>query len=88
MRGDYTLALGHYNKSLTIMREMGGEFPIASVLNNIGKIHEAKGDFDQAFSHYEQALKIYRKIGKKELEAKVVKNIRLLKKKLGDSPRR
>jgi len=70
------------------MREMGGEFPIASVLNNIGKIHEAKGDFDQAFSHYEQALKIYRKIGDKELEAKVMKNIRLLKKKLGDSPRR
>jgi len=70
------------------MRQTGDEYLIAHTLNNIGKVHEAKGDLTKALSHYEQALKIYRKIGEKELEAKVMKNIRLLKKKLGDSPRR
>lgn len=59
------LALGKFNKSLSIEKELGNKLGLAINYQNIGYVHEGKGEFDKALINYETSLRYNEEINSK-----------------------
>lgn len=62
------LAIGKFNRSLSIEKEIGNKLGLAINYQNIGYVQEEKGEFDKALINYETSLmyneEINSKVGK------------------------
>lgn len=63
-KSDTSRAMDYYLKSLEIRRELiGNEHrDIATMLNNIGRVHYIKGEYDRAAARYRESLDMRRKL--------------------------
>jgi tetratricopeptide (TPR) repeat protein len=62
-RGDYEVALQHYQESLKIEEELGNQAGVAISLHQIGTIYQYRGDYEAALRHYQESLKIKEELG-------------------------
>lgn len=82
--GDYQRALGYFEQSLIIKREIGDQRGEGIVLGNLGNVYAHLGDARCAIGYYEQAVEISREIGDINSVASVSFNIALLYQQQGD----
>jgi CHAT domain-containing protein/predicted DNA-binding protein YlxM (UPF0122 family) len=62
--GDWEKALAVYEESLSLARETGDLYSEATILNNLGYIHNVYlKDFDRAIQYHQEALALYRQTG-------------------------
>jgi class 3 adenylate cyclase len=66
LRGEYSKALEHHQRSLKIYEEIDDKRKIAEALNYIGIMYRDQGDYPKALEHYQRSLKIKEEIGDKE----------------------
>ncbi len=64
----YENAFSHFEKSLTLSREIGDSKGEGESLNNISQIHMVKGDYETALKYLQQSLKISLEIGDRKGE--------------------
>jgi len=62
-QGDRAAALGHFEESLAMIREIGPPRRMAAALQNLAHWHQDGGDFEAAESVLEQTLALTREIG-------------------------
>lgn len=62
-QGDYHSSKVQYDESLAIVRQLGNDTGIASLLNNLGMLAYGQEDFGESRRLFEEALEIRRKIG-------------------------
>jgi tetratricopeptide (TPR) repeat protein/predicted Ser/Thr protein kinase len=74
-KGDYDAALGYFEQSIVIRKEIGDKRGEGSSLSNIGIVYRVRGDVEKALDCYKRALEIYRNIGDKLGERVVLNNI-------------
>ncbi len=82
IRGNYTLALENYQKSLNLYKEMGDPEGAAKTLNNLGILFLDQGNYQKSLEYYFNALDVFEKDGKKIPAAGVLNNIGEIYKKL------
>ncbi len=82
--GNYTQALQHYLKSLTINERINDRSETAGTLCNIGIVYYSQGDYPKALAYYFKALKIDEEIGNKKWTANVLGNIGIIYDEQGD----
>lgn len=70
-------ALGHYEESLSISREIGDRANEGITLNNIATIYKSWGRYDDALKKLEESLNILREIGNLSGEAVTCWNLAL-----------
>jgi CHAT domain-containing protein/Tfp pilus assembly protein PilF len=58
IRGEYSMAIDSYLKSIEIYEEIGFKKGISSSFNNLGVIYKNKGSFEMAIDYYSKSLKI------------------------------
>lgn len=75
VRGNYSSAIDHYNRNLTIRKEIGDRKGIANSLNNIGVIYKTQGNYRMAIEYYTQSLTTITELGDKNGIAKTLNNI-------------
>ncbi len=75
LRGNYTSAIDHYTRSLTIREEIGDKSGIAFSLNCIGIIYYFQGNYASAIDYYTRTLTIMEEIGDKQGIAVSLNNI-------------
>ena len=68
-------ALGHYEESLVIRREISDRAGEGVTLNNISQIYDSWGRYDEALRYLEESLAIRREIGDRAGEGTVLNNI-------------
>ena len=73
--GGYAEALEHYERALTIVREINEQQGESTILNNIGAVYDNLGNYLQALSYYEQALTIAQELGNRSGEGITLNNI-------------
>ncbi|MFZ5880781.1 MAG: serine/threonine-protein kinase [Chloroflexota bacterium] len=61
--GNARVALGYYERALSILREIGDRRGEGAALGNLGNAYAALGEVRRAIGYYEEALKIDREIG-------------------------
>ena len=90
---NWASAIGHsdalgairlYEQALVILRRVGFEGGVASVLNNMGNRYEERGDESTAEKMYREAQAIYRKLDDRRRLAAPTLNIGNTRMKLGD----
>ncbi len=77
-RGNFALALTHYEQAWKIFQSLDKQTGVASVartLHDIGLIHYSRGNFAAAQTHFEQARKTFEVIGDQSGVADVLHNI-------------
>jgi DNA-binding SARP family transcriptional activator/Flp pilus assembly protein TadD len=62
-RGDYQQARGSYERALEIWRESGDLLRQASLLNNLGVLHQQVGEYEKAIERFEEGLLCAQSIG-------------------------
>lgn len=82
-KGDYNTALGNFQKSLSVWKELnrGGSLYAAHIVNCltlIGITYQRIGDHGQALNHLNQALELAKSLADKERQAAVLANIAVL----------
>jgi tetratricopeptide (TPR) repeat protein len=87
VRGDYSVAIEYYDRSLTIREEIGDKKGIANSLNNIGNVYRAQGNYSIAIEYYIRSLLIKENIGDKKGIAASLNNIGIFYYELGDHMR-
>lgn len=83
-RGQYSLALSHFQEALVVRREEGDRAGEGATLNQIGMVYNSQGDYDQALSYYQQALVILREVGDQVAQAATLDNIGMVYSSKGD----
>ncbi|HEY9231011.1 MAG TPA: tetratricopeptide repeat protein, partial [Blastocatellia bacterium] len=63
VRGDYEMALQHYQESLKIEEELDNRAGVATSLHQIGMIHQQRGDYEAALRHYQASREIAEDLG-------------------------
>jgi tetratricopeptide (TPR) repeat protein len=64
-RGDYTRSAALFDESLSLSRELGDTWSIATVLSNLGEVAEEEGEYGKAAAFYQESLDLYRDLGEK-----------------------
>ncbi|MBT9098825.1 tetratricopeptide repeat protein [Methylovulum psychrotolerans] len=82
--GNYEQALGCYQRTLQIQRDIGDKAGEGATLSNIATIAHAKGDYKKALMSLKEALQIDREVGDKESEGLALNNISQIHKVNGD----
>jgi len=67
----------HFQRALTLSRELGDRAAEAQALTRLGAAHWQRGHHDEALAHYERALKVFREIGDRVNEDRVLANLSL-----------
>lgn len=75
VRGNYSSAIDHYSRSLTIREGIGDLRGVASSLNNLGINFKAQGNYSVAIDYYTRSLTIITEIGDKKGIASTLNNI-------------
>src|SRR6185436_11017794 len=60
-----TKALDYYGKALKIAKEIGNNFGVALILDNLGLVNMTQGNFQKAIDFFFQALNIHDQLGNK-----------------------
>ncbi|OGW22723.1 MAG: hypothetical protein A2077_01730 [Nitrospirae bacterium GWC2_46_6] len=76
--GQYDKAIKYYEESLTIVRKLGQEDKIATVLNGIGLVYNSWGQYDKGVRYFEEALNIAKRLGRESDIAAYLHNIGLV----------
>lgn len=71
-------ALGNFQKTLVIFREIGERQREGIILNNIGEVYRNLGQYQQALDYDQQALAITREVGDRSMEGTTLSNIGFL----------
>ena len=87
LKGNYPLALDHYNKALSINNRLNDKKGIATTLGNIGLVYSGQGDYPKALEYYFKALKINKEFGRKINIANNLGNIGIVYYDQGDYPK-
>jgi len=87
IKGNYPLALIHYNKALKINEQLNDKKGIASTFGNIGIVYERQGDYPKALEYYFKALKMDEELGNKRGIAIRLGNIGIVYRNQGDNPK-
>jgi CHAT domain-containing protein len=74
MQNDNAKALGYFQQSLTIAREINDKFGEAITSENLGRFYEYT-DFSQAYMPFQNSLKIWRELHDRQREADVLLSI-------------
>ena len=74
-KGDISLALEYYQKSLKIREETGDKKGLSTAFNNIGVIYKNQGNITKALEYFHKSLKIREQIGDKNLVMNSFNNI-------------
>ena len=69
---EYEKALEKLEESLRIERRLGAQSIIATLLNNIGLIHNGRKEYDEALEKFEESLGIERRLGDQSIIACVI----------------
>lgn len=96
-KGNYSLALDHYLKSLRLLESIENshseqdaytvKYLKSRAIGGIGLVYWNKGDYIRALSYYFDALKLAESIGKKQVVANLLGNIGIVYWNQGDLPR-
>jgi len=87
LKGNYPLAIDHYNKALKINIQLNDKKGIAATFGNIGVVYNEQGDYPKALEYYFKALKMDEEIGDKRGAATNISNIGLVYHEQGDYPK-
>lgn len=63
IRGNYKIAIEHYEKAMAIRKSLGDQRGVAGVLVNLGNAHEAIGEFPAAINRHRESLSTYKTLG-------------------------
>jgi tetratricopeptide (TPR) repeat protein len=66
-QGDVTAAIGLYEQSLAIEREIGNQQGIAATLAMSAQLLAAQGEFGLAISHLQESIRILQSMGSWEV---------------------
>jgi tetratricopeptide (TPR) repeat protein len=66
MRGSYSEAEMHFQRSQDIRKQQGDKLGLAKNLNHLGKLREATGRFEEAAALYQESLSLLRVLGAPE----------------------
>lgn len=86
-QGDYAAARSHFEKNLSIQRELGDKWGIANSLNNLGIVAFRNNEYVDARSLYEESLSLWRELGNEGAVALSLSNLGNIAEKLGDHAR-
>ncbi|MFH1321965.1 MAG: tetratricopeptide repeat protein [Bacteroidota bacterium] len=86
-KGNYPLALEHYNKALKISEQLTDKKNIATTLGNIGLVSWQQGNYTKALEYYFKALKTFEELNDKQHIATAHGNIGLIYADQGDYPK-
>ncbi|MBN4051590.1 tetratricopeptide repeat protein [bacterium AH-315-M05] len=86
-KGNYPIALNHYNKALKINNQLNDKKGIAASLSNIGIVYWSQGDYPKALKYYFKALKMDEELGNKKGIADRLGNIAGVYLAQGDYPK-
>ncbi|NJM63071.1 MAG: CHAT domain-containing protein, partial [Oscillatoriales cyanobacterium RU_3_3] len=79
-----TKALEHYNRSLSVSRELGFRSQEAGTLNNMAVVYLALGETQKALEYFSQSLSLTKTLGDRSSEAVTLSNIGKLYSDLGE----
>jgi tetratricopeptide (TPR) repeat protein/transcriptional regulator with XRE-family HTH domain len=82
--GDHDQAIGHYDSSLRLYRQLGNRRGEARTRQDLGMLAERQGRYADALGHNEQALRLSEAAGDKALEADALNNVGWFHGLLGD----
>ena len=83
-RGDYTKALGNFNESLRIKKNIEDKYGILSSFNSMGNMYLDQGNISKALYYYNRSLKIAEELNDKSRISPVLNNLGLVYKNQGD----
>ncbi|OFY68738.1 MAG: hypothetical protein A3G23_02790 [Bacteroidetes bacterium RIFCSPLOWO2_12_FULL_37_12] len=83
-RGDLTVSLKYFTKSLNLRIELGDPKEISNSNINIGIIYENQGEYVQALKYYFKSLKIKEEVKDRKGEATCLNNIGIIYKNQGN----
>jgi tetratricopeptide (TPR) repeat protein len=86
-KGETSLALEYYQKSLKIYKEIGDKKGVANCFNNIAFVYDNQGDISNALDYQYNSLKIREQIGDKIGQANSFNNIGFIYDNQGDVSR-
>jgi predicted ATPase/Flp pilus assembly protein TadD len=82
--GEFETALGFYQQSLTLWRELGHSHGVAYVLNNLANIYDGRGNYQEARQSFEQSLHLFQELGDREGVGMALGNLASIALKQGD----
>jgi len=83
-KGNYSKAIGFFNKSMQIRKAMNDSAGIASLFNKIGIVYQKKGQLKDALENQIEALKIYEAMGSDLWIGYCLNNIAIVHQNLGN----
>jgi predicted ATPase/Tfp pilus assembly protein PilF len=83
-QGDYTAARSHFEKNLSLQRELGDKWGIANSLNNLGIVAFRNSEYLTARSLYEESLGLWRELGNQRAVALSLSNLGNIAENLGE----
>ncbi len=82
-RGDLTVAIGYYQKSLDLYRQLGDQHGVFNTISNLAWAEMYLGDRGNALAGLRTVLGHYRKVGNRRNAAIALRGIALLESELG-----
>jgi len=86
LRGDHRAALEHYDRALTLHKELGDRSSMAGDAVNIGVVNGNIGDYPAALENFHRALALHEELGNRGSVANVTCNIGIVLQSTGDYP--
>ncbi len=86
-QGDYVTAKLHYERALSLRREIGNPVGIARVVSNLALVAKEQGDYERALALHEEALELGRSCGDTRSQAASLNNLGILLQDLGEFER-
>ncbi len=87
MQSDYSVALQHFQESLTLREALGDAAGIAGALNNIGNVQREQGNYDQALDAFQKSLTLSEASGDEAETARASGNLANIHSSQGDYAR-
>lgn len=84
--GNYNLAIGFYEKALTIRNQLGDKKGVASLYNNIGNLHTELNDHVTALVNFRKSLRLREDMKDTIRAARIYYNIGLVHENMGNYP--
>src|SRR5690606_37125081 len=82
----YNLAIGFYEKALTIRNQLGDKKGVASLYNNIGNLHTELNDQLTALVNFRKSLRLREDMKDTIRAARIYYNIGLVHENMGNYP--
>ncbi len=82
--GEYTQAIGLFNRSVAIFRELGDEGELASALFNLGTMYSLKGNLNAAMNVFTWSYYLRLRAGREEAAVKSLFNMATMQVKSGN----